>query len=168
MDAIVFTSNTGFTEKYAKLLGEATGLPVYSLAKAKTSVPRGAEIIYLGWLMAGSVKGYKKALQRYMVRAIGAVGMSSAEAQGRGVRKKYAIPEAKPVFVLQGGYDSSKLHGVYKFMMKMMEKTAGKKLAEKENKSPQDLDMLDLLQNGGDRVSAEKLAPVLAWYKTLS
>ena len=29
--AIVYTSNTGHTEKYARMLGEKTGLPVYSL-----------------------------------------------------------------------------------------------------------------------------------------
>ena len=35
MDAIVYTSNTGFTEKYAKLLGGKLFLPVYSLEEAK-------------------------------------------------------------------------------------------------------------------------------------
>ena len=31
-NAIVYTSNTGYTEQYARLLGKRTGLPVYSLA----------------------------------------------------------------------------------------------------------------------------------------
>ena len=35
MDAIVYTSNTGFTEKYAKMLGGKLFLPVYSLEEAK-------------------------------------------------------------------------------------------------------------------------------------
>lgn len=30
MKAIVYTSNTGTTAEYAKLIGEKTGLPVYS------------------------------------------------------------------------------------------------------------------------------------------
>ena len=30
-NAIVYTSSTGFTRQYAFLLGEQTGLPVYSL-----------------------------------------------------------------------------------------------------------------------------------------
>ena len=59
MDAIVYTSNTGFTEKYAKLLGGKLFLPVYSLEEAKGKLAAGAEIIYLGWLMAGTVKGYR-------------------------------------------------------------------------------------------------------------
>ncbi len=35
MDAIVYTTNTGSTERYARLLAEETGLPVYSLEEAK-------------------------------------------------------------------------------------------------------------------------------------
>ena len=35
MDAILYTTNTGSTEHYARLLAEQTKLPVYSLAEAK-------------------------------------------------------------------------------------------------------------------------------------
>ena len=59
MNAIIYTTNTGSTEHYAKLLAQKTGLPVYSLAEAKKRVFAGTEIIYLGWIMAGSVKGRK-------------------------------------------------------------------------------------------------------------
>lgn len=34
LNAIVYTSNTGYTRQYAVLLGEKTGLPVYSLEEA--------------------------------------------------------------------------------------------------------------------------------------
>ena len=52
-------------------------LPVYSLEEAKGKLAAGAEIIYLGWLMAGTVKGYKPAVRRYRIRAVGAVGMAA-------------------------------------------------------------------------------------------
>ena len=70
MNAIIYTTNTGSTEHYAKLLAQKTGLPVYSLAEAKKRVFAGAEVIYLGWIMAGSVKGYAEAAKRYRVRAV--------------------------------------------------------------------------------------------------
>ena len=57
MDAIIYTTNTGSTGQYAKLLAQETGLPAYSLAEAKKRVFAGAEVVYLGWIMAGSVKG---------------------------------------------------------------------------------------------------------------
>ena len=55
--AIVYTSNTGYTAEYARMLGEKTGLPVWELASRQ--VPKGSDIVYLGWLMAGNIQGYK-------------------------------------------------------------------------------------------------------------
>ena len=45
MDAIIYTTNTGSTEQYAKLLAQKTGLPTYSLAEAKKRNFVGAEAI---------------------------------------------------------------------------------------------------------------------------
>ena len=70
MDAIIYTTNTGSTQRYAELLARETGLPACSLPQAKTAVPAGAEVIYLGWIMAGSIKGYAAAARRYRVRAV--------------------------------------------------------------------------------------------------
>ncbi len=56
MNAIIYTTNTGSAERYAVLLAEQTGLPVYSLTEAKKTVSTGTEVIYLGWIMAGLVK----------------------------------------------------------------------------------------------------------------
>lgn len=53
MEAVVYTSNTGSTEHYAKLLGDELRMPVYSEEEAKKYLYTGAEIIYLGWIMAG-------------------------------------------------------------------------------------------------------------------
>ena len=70
MNAIIYTTNTDSAERYALLLAEQTGLPVYSLTEAKKTVSTGAEVIYLGWIMAGSIKGYAAAARRYRVRAV--------------------------------------------------------------------------------------------------
>ena len=102
MNAVVYTTNTGSTERYARLLAERTGLPAYSLAEAKKEVSTGAEIVYLGWIMAGSVKGYAAAAKHYKVRAVCAVGMGQTGTQTDSVRKKTAVPTNIPVFTLQG------------------------------------------------------------------
>mgnify|MGYP005897731227 CR=1 FL=1 len=70
MNAIIYTTNTGSTARYAGLLAQKTGLPVYSLAEARNAVSTGAEVIYLGWIMAGLVKGYAVAAKRYRVCAM--------------------------------------------------------------------------------------------------
>lgn len=74
---IVYMSETGHTKKYAGLLGEQTGLPVFELSSAVRKLPKGAEIIYLGWLMAGTVKGLKKAQKHFALSAVCGVGMSA-------------------------------------------------------------------------------------------
>ena len=162
MDAILYTSNTGFTERYAKLLGERTGLPVYPLDKAP--VCAGAEIIYMGWVMASGVKGYKKAAKKYRVKALCGVCMAETGSQLAELRKANAVPEAVPVFSLQGGFDIGKLHGIYRFMMNTMIKTSGKRLANKTDRTPEEDDMLDMLLHGGDRVKDGNLKAVLDWY----
>ena len=166
MNAIIYTTNTGSTESYAKLLAQKTGLPAYSLAEAKKRVLAGAEVIYLGWIMAGSVKGYAEAAKRYQVRAVCGVGMGQAGTQTDSVRKKPAIPAGSPLFTLHGNFDVKKLHGVYRLMMEIMVKTAGKGLAKKKDRPPDEDDMLDMMRCGGERVKAENLCAVLDWYNT--
>lgn len=165
MKAIVYTSNSGYTAEYANMLAEATGLPAYACKDCAQVVEKGADVIYLGWLMAGSVRGYKKAAANYRIRAVCGVGMGAAGSQLEEIRKGNQLPDTMPLFTLQGGFDMTKLHGVYKLMMQFMKRTVGKTVAEKKEKTPEEADMLDLLQNGGSRVSKEQLAPVLDWYR---
>ena len=164
MNAIIYTTNAGSTARYAELLAQKTGLPVYSLAEARNAVSTGAEVIYLGWIMAGSIKGYAEAAKRYRVRAVCAVGMGQTGMQTDSVRKKTAVPADIPLFTLQGNFDVKKLHGVYRPMMELMVKTAGKALAEKADRTPEEDDMLDMMLHGGERVKAENLRAVLDWY----
>lgn len=75
MQAIVYTSASGFTKRYAEALAQSLALPCYSLEQAGSSLEQKAQIIYLGWLMAGGIKGLSKAKRRFAVQAVGAVGM---------------------------------------------------------------------------------------------
>ena len=160
---ILYTSNTGFTAQYAAMLSEQTGLPCFAL-KAAGHIQPGTPILYLGWLMAGNVQGYKEAAKKYRVCAVCGVGMGSTGSQIEDVRKTNALPADLPVFVLQGGFDMKRLHGVYKLMMTVMKNTVGKSLAKKPERTADEDTMLDLLQNGGSRVSAENLGSLLDWY----
>ena len=165
MKAIVYTSNTGSTARYAKLLGHETGLPVYTSETANRNLPAGAEIIYLGWIMASEIKGYKKAAKQYTVQAVCGVGMGQTGTQVMEVRKKNAIPDSVPLFTLQGNFRMDRLHGIYKLMMGVMVKTAGKALAEKTDRTAEEDDMLDMMLHDGERVRPENLSDVLNWYR---
>lgn len=160
MKAIVYTSNTGSTARYAKLLAHETGLPVYSAQEAKKQLPAREEILYLGWIMAGGIRGWQDAAKRFRVCAVCGVGMCQTGTQVQELREKNAIPGEIPLFTLQGSFDLEKLHGVYKMMMKIMVKS----LAQKEARTPEEEDMLDMLEHGGDRVRFENLKAALDWY----
>ena len=91
--------------------------------------------------------------------------MGATGSQMTDVREKNAIAADVPVFTLQGGFDMQKLRGVYKLMMTMVAKTVGKKLAGQPQRSPDEEAMLVMLTRGGNYVSADNLAEVIAWYR---
>ena len=131
--AIVYTSQTGFTARYAALLAERTGLPCRPLKEA-AALPRGTAVIYLGWLCAGGIKGLKEARRDNRLDGV-------------------------PLFYLRGGYAPEKLTGFYRAMMAPMAQLVSRAPAETEA----DRAMRDAFRDGGDWVSPERLAPVLAW-----
>lgn len=165
IDAIVYVSNSGFTKKYAEYLSTAIGVPAFSLDEAKSKVAKKADIVFMGWLMAGGIKGYKKANKLYNVKALCGVGMGTpTDSEHKRISSQNNCPADK-FFLLQGGFDLNKLHGIYKFMMTAMKKTAGKALSDKADKTPEDEKMLDLMLNGGDCTSLENLAGVIEFLK---
>ena len=158
--AIVYVSNTGRTARYARMIGEKTGLPVYELTEAKKALPKKTPIIYCGWLMASTVKGYKKAARRYQVTALCGVGLCPTGELLTEVRKATRLPAQTPLFTLQGGMDRSALTGIdgsmIDFLIKSMEK--------EKDPTEKDTAMLEMLKTGGDFVSEEHLTAFLAWY----
>ena len=159
--AIVYTSNTGHTRKYALLLGEQIGLPVYSLDEANAQLSGGSPVIYLGWLHASHVKGYSKAAKRFALCAVCGVGLCDTGTLTDQVRKATSIPEGIPLFTLQGGIDRSRLKGMAKLMISMLTKG----LASQKHRSAQDERMLELLSKDENYVSPENLAGLLQWYR---
>ena len=157
--AIVYVSNTGYTARYAAILSEKLGVPAYPLAEAHKALPAGTDVIYMGWLMAGSVKDCKKAAKRYALRAVIGVGLGDTGAQDEAARKACALPADVPVFTVQGGMDISRLRGPYKLVIRMLTKA----MAGKKDATPGEARMAELLQSGGDFVSERELAAVLAW-----
>ena len=162
IQAIVYTSNTGSTEQYARLLGQETGLPVCSLAQAGKTVSAGAQILYLGWVMAGSIQGYADAARLYRIPMVCAVGMEPAGKEQE-LREKNGIPQDVALFALQGGYQPDRLRGIQKLMMRMMTGSMAKTLAAKADRTPAEDDLLDLMRHGGSRVSLGNLAGPIQW-----
>lgn len=168
MDAIVFVSNTGFTAKYAEMLSAELGYAAMTLKDAKAKLAKGSEIIFLGWISAGLIRGLGKARKLYEVKAVGGVGMGmyTDKVQADLIRQNKL--EAIPAFYLQGGLNMNKLKGFNRFAMKMMGAIMSKTMQKDASNLPPDTaDMLDAIKNPKDYVSADKLAAMLSCCKTL-
>lgn len=166
ISGIVYTSNSGYTAQYARLLGDALGLPVTDLKWGADPHP-GREVIYLGWVMAGGVVGCSKAKKLYTVRAVCAVGMAPAsKAAGEKFHQKLGLPPEVPAFALQGGFDIRKLHGPYKWIMQAKSAQIRKSLEGKAVRNTSQQLMYDMVTKGASAVKAENLAEVVRWYKS--
>ena len=160
MKVIVYTSNTGHTAEYSKMLGAKIGLPVYALNEAAKKLQKGTEIIYLGWLFANNIKGYKKATKKYKVSAICAVGLCDTGTAVAEVRKANSISEETPLFTMQGGMDKTKLRGINKFMINMLTKG----LSSRKERTENDERMLELLTHDKNYVSEENITAFMKWF----
>ena len=162
-NAIVFTSKSGFTRQYAQLLGKELRLPVYTLEEALYGLGQDSLILYLGWIHASSVQGYRRAAKKFRICAVCAVGLCDTGTLLNEVRKATGIPLEIPLFTLQGGFDREKLKGMDKLLISMLTKG----LSSKQQRTEQEERMLSLLQTDGCYVSKENLTEVLDWYHSL-
>lgn len=162
---IIYKSNSGYTKEYAKLLSDMLDIPAYSMAEAP-DCQKGKDAIYLGWLMAGSIVGYKQALKKYRVRAVCGVGMSPPSGDMvLGFRTKYSIPDTIKVYYLQGGFDINRLKGPFKLIMKVKVKEIAGRLRAKPELSPAEQATYDMTQGAASCVCKENLAEIVADFK---
>jgi len=161
IDAIVYTSNTGYTKEHATLLSNKLELPLYSLEEAQKALTDGSRIIYLGWLMASTIQGYKSAAKHYDIAVLCGVCLGPSGSLIDDVKKINKLPSTLPLFTLQGGFDMERLHGIYKFIMKIMKKVLTKQINEKKVKTEEDENLLKLLEHGGSAVCEEDHAPII-------
>ena len=154
---IVYTSNTGYTKRYAELLAARLSVPALEIKEAKRSVPRKAKVIYMGWIRAGGLVGYGKVKRRYNIRAIVGVCLGESGSQVDGLIKRCHPKDGVPVFTVQGGMDREKLTGINKSMIDMLIKM----LRAKDDKTDDELKMLEMIEGGGDFFNPDNLDPIV-------
>lgn len=167
MKAIIYESNTGSTKKYALLLAEKISLPAYTINEAKNHLSKHDDVIHIGWICAGCVKGYKKIKSLYNVLAVCVVGMApfANEKYIRHIAETNKISNAQ-IFYMRGGFSMKKLHGIYKIMMIMMTSVVGFMIKNKKNKTEEEKQMLEVLQTQGDFVSEKNVTEIISWYSS--
>lgn len=156
---IVYSTNAGSTERYAKMLSEKLSCPMVKLADA-SDIGADEEVIYMSWIMSGSLTDYAKAKELCKnIRAVCAVGMFSTEDKLQELIDKSGIEEE--VFFLRGAFSMDKLSGMYKMMMGMALRMIKSKL--KESDKPEAKQFADMIDDGIDFVNETELEKVLQY-----
>ena len=159
MKAIVYESNTGFTQKYAFMLSERTGLPAYLLENAMDELNKGDEVFFLGWICQDKIRGYPKAAKLYSVKGIAAVGIRyQDETTIPQLKKKNRIMDL-PLFYLQGGVAPERLSFVKRRVLEMTAQSLEKTVEKKEG----DRKVINIIWSGGDFIKMENLNEILAF-----
>ena len=166
IEAIVYTSNTGNTGQYAQMLAARTSLPVYSAKDAETALSQGASVIYMGWIRASVIVGYREAAARYAIVCVLAVGMGETGGQLVELRRKNGLAESLPLFTMQGGLFPSKLRGMNAFMINFSRRKAIKVLKAERKRTEAQNAMLIMLSKGASFVQEKHLQKPLFWLQS--
>lgn len=157
---VIYESKTGFTKRYADMLGSKAKLKVFSV-KELSKVSKDEEIVFLGWMKAGKIQGLNK-LRKYNVKAVCGSGTGrTAEPNAETViaRNKLA---GITFFYLRGGcLPLKELKGMDKILMSMFLKM----LKSRKDKDEKIEESISIIQNGFNGVREENLLPVLEWMK---
>ena len=166
MNAIVYHSNTGYTERYAKALSKESGIRAYSLEQAMKELPKDSHILFMSWVKAGAVEKARAASKRFYLDGICAVGLNTSSGTERALRGQTGVSREYPFFMLPGGYDRSKLGKIDGFLMDLMLKKLNRDLSKKLRPSETELGMQQVLTSGGDFYDEDQLAPVMVWIES--
>lgn len=155
---IVYESKTGFTKKYAEMLSAKTGLKAFPRKEISRINPE-EEIIFLGWLKAGTIQGLAKVRNYRIVAVCGSGTARKAEPDEQTVMARNKIQNL-PFFYLRGGcLPLGEMKGMDKFLLKMFVKM----LKSRKDKDEAMEESISNIENGFDGVKEENLEPVLRW-----
>lgn len=161
---IVYESYGGTTERYAAWLGETLELPILPLSVCRATTFEGVPLLIFGGAVhGGEISGLKR-LRRLLRKQEGhqtlyfATGLRAAnEATVARLRRANGLGGA-PLWYLRGGMDRSRLTPGDRTLLRCYRAM----LSRRRDLSPEDEELLTLMQIPGDYTDRESLAPLIA------
>ena len=168
---VIYTSQTGFTKRYAEWIAEAAEADCLSLsdAKKKDFTPYEA-IIFGGWACAGSISKiswFKENIDKWADKKLIAfcVGASPIENPEIDIalKRNFSDSEQKKVkaFYCPGGFNYEKMSVPSTLMMKMFLKT----LKAKKDKTKEEQEMIKMISSSYDISDKKYIEPILQCLK---
>ena len=150
ISAIIYTSTSGSCEYYAREMSRKLAIPCYEAKKC--GLPKGMEVVFIGWLMNGKVSGLDACMK----------------AQEKVCRSKHGLGADVKVFSLQGRFDMDKLPVYFKPVMKMVNKSIVQRLEGQSSLSDAEKATLQMAKTGkGEPATWDGIYEAIEWVKEL-
>lgn len=156
---VIYESNTGFTEQYAKWIAEALQCESKSLKQvSEKELSNYDSVIFGGWILGNMIQGLEKAEKMTSsIQAVFAVGSSpSSNTVISAIREQNKLTDMQ-LFYLEGGMRLERLGFIYKTMLKMV----GKVITKKKEKTPQEEFMEQALSGSFDHSNKAQIEPII-------
>ena len=170
---VIYTSGTGFTERYARWIAEELGCEAVPLKSAGPALLQQYDgVIYGGWVMAGKISGLDKLKKmkamrgkRLAVFAVGATPADSEEVIGWICAQNLTEGEQAvvPFFYFEGGFNFDRMGFVKRKMINMMRSS----LQKRPELSSSDVQMMRRMKGNYDGSSREFIEPLVSWTKEI-
>ena len=170
---LLYNSKTGFTRRYAELIGKELDCPACPWSDAPADLSRYSAVVFGSRLHAGSFDGWKKArkllarrgAKKLVVFATGAMP-NEAEEQIKAVWEKNLTREERgsiPHLYLQAGMCLEKLGRVDRAILSV----AARFMGRKKDKSPEAAAFVDAIGRSYDISDAKYIQPVVVCLREL-
>ena len=169
---VIYTSQTGFTKKYAEWISARVNANLLTIEEAKKKKKDFYEeydaIVYGGWAMAGSVVGSKWFLKealswRSKRLVIFCVGASPEENPDVEVSLNKLLTDEQRTYIrafyCQGGLDYSRMKAPSRMAMKALASS----LTKKKDASQKEKDMADMLSHSYDISDEKYIVPIVQY-----
>lgn len=168
---VIYTSQTGFTKRYAQWIAEAAGADCVELSEAKRkNLDTYEAIVYGGWACAGGIKNlkwFKRNIEKWADKkliafCVGASPIENPEIEPT-LKRNFTEAEFKKVrvFYCPGGFNYEKMSASSKMMMKMFIKM----LKAKKNKTVADQEQIKMISSSYDISDRKYIEPILECLK---
>lgn len=164
---VIYNSQTGFTERYAKWIAEETGADCLALSEAKKQdlAPYEA-VVFGGWACAGGISKlgwFKSNMEKWadrklIVFCVGASPMDSPDI-APAMKKNFSESEFAKVnvFYCPGGLNYEKMSAPSRVMMKLFLKS----LKAKKTKTKAEQEMIKMISSSYDISDRKYIQPIL-------
>lgn len=168
---VIYNSETGFTEKYAKWISEELGCEAIAFSNAKNKEYSSFDIILFGsWCHAGSIReiDWFKVLmnnnpkKKYVVFAVGASPSENPQIEPtleRNIPEEYE--KMCKAFYCPGGLNYGKMSFKHRMMMKMF----AKMMAGKKDKTKDEEIMAEMIGKDYDITDRKYIQPIIEYLK---